>query len=381
MGWRKYLTVASSTALLGVAVVVDGCSSSSGSAGSGGPTDAAAENVIIQHKDSGSSSGSSSSGGGGDDSGEAGVASFDGTTGQKCTKDSDCNAKAGVNVCSIDYDYTVTGVKVQLWPTPICMPKPSSTGNCDPCGGTTCSANHVYGCDSADLDPTTSPGLCLPLNSTAPVADQGACIPRCELALDGSAPVGCAGIDTCVAYTYLLQTNGTIQGIGFCQGSCQTNGDCSALGTNFVCQTDIGFCTQAAAPVARTLAIGAACTGGSAATSDSTLGHCNCEYDTQKTGDPGYCTSSCVIGGTACPDGYICDGFFPEGPLNFGNDASEPSITKQNVGAVGTCIAPCTLADGGTTSDAGTAVEGGTSACPTNSSCLDETFAGPDCLP
>ncbi|MGH7294142.1 MAG: hypothetical protein ACRELB_04385, partial [Polyangiaceae bacterium] len=270
MGWKKYATVMSSTVLVGTVFVFNGCSSSSngGSGGSGGPSDAASENVIVQHKDSGGSS----SGAVGDDGGEAGSgATFDGTTGQTCTKDADCNAKAGINVCSIDYNFTITAEKVWLWPTPLCLPKlPSgggaTAGNCDPCGGQACSPNALWGCDSADLDPTTSPGICLPNSNTNPVANEGLCLPRCTVPTDGSAPTGCPGKDTCVAYTWLLQTNGSVTGIGFCQGSCQQDSDCSALGTNVICQQDIGFCTQATAQKVRSKTIGTACTGGQATT-------------------------------------------------------------------------------------------------------------------
>jgi hypothetical protein len=372
--WKKCLGLAMSAAFVGVVAVSNGCSSSSAGATGGG--DAGDSGVVVK-KDSGSSS---SSGGGGDDSGggEAGPA-FDGTSGKSCTTDADCDTGAGINKCSIDYEGTVTSLKVEFWPSPICLPALPTTaggGNCDPCGisaGGTCAGGEIFGCDSdpATLDPTTSPGLCLPNNSTAPVANQGTCIPRCQMALDGSAPTGVTKPNTCVPYTFLEPQTGPIIGIGFIQGTCQADADCKGLGTGWICQVDIGFCTQATAQKVRSKTIGTGCASGTAATSDSTTGACNCIGS--NVTNVGYCSSACVIGGNACPNGYICDGFYPYGPLVFG-DASTPAIAMQNVGAAGTCIQPCTTVDAGTTADGGPA-------CPTNSTCLQETLEGPDCLP
>jgi hypothetical protein len=290
-------------------------------------------------------------------------------------QDSDCDGGAGINKCSSDYGYQITGLKVTLWPSPICLVPPTAP-NCDPCGisaGGTCGDGAIWGCDSdpTTLDPTTSPGLCLPNDSTNPAANMGVCIPRCELPTDGSKPTGVTAPNTCVAYTWLQPQTGPVVGIGFVQGTCQTNTDCSGLGTGWICQQDIGFCTQATAEKTRTKAIGAACTSGSATTSDSTTGACNC-FGSSTTNE-GYCTSACVVGGTACPSGYVCDGFYPTGPLVFG-DASTPALTMQNTGAGGTCIQQCTPSDAGAATDAG-------STCVNGTQCLTETLEGPDCLP
>jgi hypothetical protein len=370
-----------SAALVGVVAVSNGCSSSSAGAGGGG--DAGDSGPVVK-KDSGGSSSGSSSGSGDDSGGEAGVG-FDGTSGKACKSDTDCNGVAGVNKCSTDFKYTITGLGVSLWPSPICLVPPTAP-NCDPCGisaGGACGDGEIWGCDSdpTTLDPTTSPGLCLPNDPTTPAANQGVCIPRCELPLDGSKATGVTAPNTCVAYTWLEQSTGTIIGLGFIQGSCQADADCTGLGTGWVCQVDIGFCTQAAAQKTRTKTIGEACTSGSATTTDSTTGACNCISSGSATNMgtasatiyAGFCSSACVVGGTACPDSYVCDGFYPSGPLVFG-DASTPALTMQNTGVVGTCIQPCTNPDAGTTADAG-------GQCPPNSSCLSETLEGPDCLP
>jgi hypothetical protein len=264
-------------------------------------------------------------------------------------------------------------VKVAFWPAPICLPPLPTTaggGSCDPCGisaGGVCGDGNVWGCDSdpTTLDPTTSPGLCLPNNAATPAANQGICIPRCGLPVDGSTPTGVTKPNTCVPYTWLQPKTGPLVGIGFIQGTCQTNADCTGLGAGWICQVDIGFCTQATAQKPRTKAIGTACTSGTAATSDSTTGACNCIGNS--TTNAGYCSSACVVGGTACPSGYVCDAFYPHGPLVIG-DASAPALTMQNPGAAGTCIEPCTSVD----------AAGG---CPSNSTCQLQTLEGPDCLP
>jgi hypothetical protein len=372
----KKLGLALSAALLGLMAVADnGCSSGSGGNSSGSGNDGGTD-VMVIHKGEGgvpeataSSSGGGSSGGG-SGGGEGGTASFDGTTGMPCMNDTMCNGGANINVCSIDYEFTVTGIKVELWPTPVCLPKipTGGGGNCDPCGGGTCSPNAIFGCDSANLDPTTSPGLCLPNNAMNPQAGQGICIPRCSVPLDGSKPTGCAApFDTCVPFTWVLTQSGAIQGIGFCQGSCQKNSDCAGLGSSFICQTDIGFCAQETAQAQRSKAVGTACTN-----MDSTGGACDCEYNTMTNN--GYCTASCVVGGTPCPNGYICDAFYPSGPLDFGMDVTAPPLTSQNMSVVGTCIQPCKSLDGGTAAD-------GAPQCPPSSTCQAITLAGPDCLP
>jgi hypothetical protein len=383
--WNKWLGVAMSTALVGAVAASNGCSSSSAGASPGdGGSDTG---VVVSHHDGGSSSGTDSGSGDGG-SGEAGVG-FDGTSGKACKTDTDCYGGAGINLCSNNskLGYEVTDLVVTLWPSPICLVAPptvSGTGNCDPCGesaGGTCGDNAIWGCDSdpTTLDVLTSPGLCLPLTNP-PTANQGICIPACQLPLDGSKPTGATAPNTCDFYTVVEPQTGPIVGIGFVQGSCQADADCSGLGSGWICQLDIGFCTQATAQKTRTKTAGTPCTAGTAKTTDSETGACNCfSGNNPNTGSStasvyaGYCTSACVIGGTACPTGYVCDGLYPSGPLDFG-DAAAPALSMQNTGAAGTCLQVCTNADGGTSSDGG-------AQCPTNSTCLAETLEGPDCLP
>jgi hypothetical protein len=231
------------------------------------------------------------------------------------------------------------------------VPAPTgSNGNCDPCGtavGGSCDAGALYGCDSSNLDLSTSPGLCVAYDPQFPAADQGTCLPKCQIPADGSAATGCVGNDTCVSYAWVSQANGSLLGVGFCSGSCQGDSDCLLLGSGWGCQIDIGFCTQA--KVARTKAIGQGC-----GLLDSSSGACNCAVD-PSTGI-GYCTSACVIGGVACADGYVCNAFYPVGPPDAGTSAT------QNPGLSGSCYAPCS------------------GACPSNSIC-QQTSVGQECIP
>jgi hypothetical protein len=297
---------------------------------------------------------------------------FDGTTGKPCTVNADCLGTGpgapGINICSNTLAYMFTRVTFQIYPTPVCeMPPPASIGgNCDPCGGAPCDGN-LHFCDGPD-EPS-SPGLCLPSNFANPTLGQGICVPYCTLPLDGSPGSGCAGKNRCVPYTWVLSPPagggpGVVTGYGFCQGACEIDSDCSALGAGWLCQADIGFCTRT--KVARTKAPGTACLAGNSPTSDNTTGACYCV--SSATTNVGYCSASCVVGGAPCASGYVCDGFEPSGPLLFG-DAGAGMLTMQNAGVVGTCLHTCTQPDAGDP------------ACPANSTCQAATLAGPDCIP
>jgi hypothetical protein len=381
---RKWFGVTLASALLGVvAVSSNGCSSSSSNTNPGS-TDAATESGPVRHPDSG---GLAETGAGDDGSApEAGTTVVDGTTGKKCATNADCKGTdpnaPGTNICSNTIGYTFTKVSFQIFPTPVCEIAPvQGGGNCDPCGGLTsgCDGN-LHFCDGPDAP--TSPGMCLPNNFANPMPGQGTCYPFCTLPADGSAPVGCAGNNRCVPFTWVLSTPvdggaGTVTGYGFCQGACEKDADCTGLGAGWVCQTDIGFCTKA--KVARTKTPGTGCTAGTATTSDNATGACYCIANS--TTNLGYCSDSCIVGGLPCgsgsdagANGYVCDSFIPSGPLTFGDAGTSPALTKQNTGLAGTCLNPCTAPDAGVGTDGGTQ-------CPTNSMCQAGTLAGPDCLP
>jgi hypothetical protein len=344
---------------------------SSGSSSGGG---------VVRHPDSGAVVDTGA--GTGDDSSSTGDTGggtgFDGTTGKPCMTSSDCvgtGANApGTNICSNTLQYTFTKVSFQLFPTPVCEIAPvQNAGNCDPCGGATPCDQNLHFCDGPD-DPS-SPGMCLPNSFSNPQINDGTCVPYCTLPMDGSKPVGCQGHNRCVPYTWVLTTGAdggqSVTGYGFCQGACEVDADCTDLGTGWVCQTDIGFCTQT--KVSRTKMPGEGCTGGTATTSDNATGACYCVSN--NTTNLGYCSNSCIVDGTvACAAGYTCDSFAPSGPLTFGDAGMAPALTKQNTGAAGTCFATCTVPD------AGVGIDGGAQ-CPTNSTCTGDTLAGPDCLP
>jgi hypothetical protein len=306
---------------------------------------------------SGSGAGSTSGGASGSSGGtDAGVRTYDGTTGKACTVDADCASPGGpgVNKCGSDFPETFDGVNIQRWATPVCViPLAAGVGNCDPAPPSDPEGQDPHFCDGPD--DISSPGLCVPLNLSAPVSGQGHCLPLCTYATDGTAPTGCVGHNACSSgtYVYNTQTHGPL-GIGYCLAACQTKADCSALGSAYECQTDLGNCTLAV--VARTKNIGDACTA-----ADNTSGACNCFA----FGESPFCSSNCVVGGNACPDGWVCDSGEPKVvPLEEGNFP----ITKQTPGAAGGCYPPCTAG-------------GSPTQCPGDSTCTSGDVAGPVCQP
>jgi hypothetical protein len=317
-----------------------------------------------------------------DDGGGNVVGTDDGTTGIPCTSDSACQNPSGpgVNVCSSDYGgsiLTVANVASALFATPVCMLPitTSASGNCDP--GT--DPGTVHFCDGPDAP--SSPGLCVPNDFSAPMTNQGICYPLCTFTSDGSAATGCNGHNACLPVTYVLDSaTNTALGIGYCASACQQDSDCSALGVTYSCETDTGYCTQT--PLKRTKAQGAACsTGGSS--NDLSTGACLCSAGASNAG---YCSSVCVIGGTACPEAWVCDSGEPT-TLSFGVGEPSFSLTKQNSGLLGICSPSCSLAGGGV--EAGTSVEAGAgseagaalvSVCPGTSTCATGTVVGPDCV-
>ena len=318
------------------------CESTGGRAADGG--------VAIRTADGGIAFGpGDSSTVGVDEAGAVGPA-VDGTTGKACSTDANCHAGANVNRCSSDYPVTLANVSVQLWSTPVCiLPIPATTGNCDPAPPSDPTGQRAHFCDGPDSP--QSPGVCVPNTPGAPAGQQGLCYPKCTFAADGSPPTGCAGSNRC-AFLATTSTGGVVSGVGFCQSTCQADADCSALGSGYVCQTDVGGCTQS--PVNRSVAPGIACTAANAACTCVSAGNA-----------AGYCSTPCVVGGTACPNGWVCD---TGEPSTAAPDSGVSPFTQQNTGMAGVCLAACTAADAAVT-------------CPSNSTCASASVAGPDCQP
>jgi hypothetical protein len=361
MSYKKTFRVIPAVCVIGPLAAA--CGSSSGSPGDGGLFHHEASGAIVDD-------------GGADGGADAGPIA-DGTTGKACTTNADCTGDGGfgINKCSnMLGTNAVGGTNVQLWPTPICL-IPPAIGNCDPAPASDPMGMVIHYCDGPDLP--TSPGICLPGTPAAPAHNQGVCLPQCNFALDGSQPMGCAGKNTCVGGVgYGLDMAGNPVGVGFCQGTCEKDADCSALGTGWQCQVDEGFCTQKL--VTRTKQLGQAC-----AARDETTGACHCIANTKT--NVGFCSSSCVVGSTPCPNGWICD---TQTPATLTLSGAPIPITAQNAGMVGTCFPPCSAAqvDGGTGAvDAGGGEGGATgdagAACPPNSTCQAVTVVGPDCFP
>jgi hypothetical protein len=329
-----------------------------------------------------------------------------GTTGQACASNSDCTSADG-DQCSVNYPSIAAGVSGSALPRPVCMQSPLQD-NCDPTSASDPSGALPHFCDGPD-DPS-SPGICLADNPSDPVAGEGTCFPKCAFSLDGGAASGCTSPDTCTFWAFGPVGN-TIAGFGFCQGTCQTNGDCSTsqLGASAVCQTDVGVCTTQ--PVTRTLSLGEACT-----YDDYQSGACNCDLDPGTL--TGFCTTACVVGGAACPSGWVCDANLPS--LIQTGATTAISITVQNPGLAGLCMPVCPAsevvegapvavdagaddaetasgdgeapaldaataaadasspppADAGSSPDAGSTFQ-----CPAGSTCGTGTVVGPECIP
>jgi hypothetical protein len=254
------------------------------------------------------------------------------------------------NVCSNTLTQNVAGVAAQLWPVPVCVPPPAAGGNCDPAPrASDPDGLKVHYCDG--LDDPSSPGVCVPFNPRNPQPGRGSCYPVCRFGTDGSVAAGCAVGDTCAFLGYtLVQTDAGMvaQGVGYCQGTCQADADCAPLGAGYVCQSDVGYCTLH--PVARTKSLGDACTA-----ADSDAGLCDCF--TGASGK-GYCSTRCIVGGAACPAGWVCDTGEPNAATFVGLAASFP-VARPTLGMVGTCAPACALpvdaGVDGSSSDAGDA--------------------------
>jgi hypothetical protein len=290
-----------------------------------------------------------------------------GTSGRACTTNTDCagagGAVVGINVCSNSSTVvqTVTGVKAQLWPTPVCIVPPSLVGNCDPAPlATDPDGLKVHFCDGPD-DPS-SPGVCVPLDPSNPRTGLGVCYPKCHFQTNATPAAGCVGVDTCAFLGYTLGPAGdagddaavpvdgglVLRGVGYCQGSCQSDGDCAALGSGYGCQLDLGYCTLN--KVFRSKQLGAACT-----TNDSDAGVCNCF--TGASGN-GFCSSRCVVGGNACPAGWVCDTGEPA-TVQFTGLGPTTSVVGPTPGMVGMCAPACSPDLDGGRPDASTAVDAG----------------------
>jgi hypothetical protein len=329
-------------------VVVIGCSSSSG----GSASDGGADGPIFRRLSDAAT----------DDGG--GATGFDGTSGKPCTTDADCKGRdggPGFNACSND----AVGLNPGFEATPVCIETP-------PGSGTDCDPTTTLFCDGPDAP--SSPGMCLALTNP-PAPNQGLCVPKCTFAVDGSPPVGCVGKDKCSPIVFNLDTHNNVIGVGFCHSFCETDADCSGAGTGLACQTDTGDCVPAQNKVTRTKHLGDVCTV-SATTGTTTA--CNCATGASTAG---YCTTACLVGGTPCPNGWVCDNGTPSVLMFQGSPTLIP-VTMQNPSTVGNCFAPCGTADGGTVppAEAGAPVDGG-AACPGTTTCQSMTVAGLECLP
>ncbi len=220
-------------------------------------------------------------------------------------------------------------------------------------------------CDGPATDPT-SPGICL-ATTTPAQPGKGICLPQCKFAVDGGAPTGCMGKDVCNATGAVASASGVVVGVGYCFGGCTVDSDCP---TGSQCQVDEGTCLATLYERAKTL--GQGCT-----SADSTPSNHACFCDYNAATNRGYCTQSCIVGGAACPSGYVCGTGETTELAGLAEDGGTvPGFTIQNTGMAGLCRAACA---GSTDADGGFADSGG--ACPPNSMCSTVDTVGPVCAP
>ena len=314
--------------------------------------------------------GSGGASGGGMTSGGA-MSSFDGTTGKACTSDADCAGPngPGANRCSNGSTYTVDALVAEGWATPVCVVPYKSPGNCDPAPPTDPMGTTVHWCDGPDV--ASSPGICIPNDPNKPSSGQGICFPKCTFATDGTAAQGCVGHNACSPYDFVLDTTtNTVLGFGSCQSGCQTDADCANLGAGYGCQTDIGFCIKGSPVPPPTGQFGDACSNVDDAGVSLREPNCNkcnfgfCDGCAAGPGGSGFCSSVCVTGGAACPNGWTCDVGEPS-VMDFNQGTTQVLIKAQGAGLLGTCFPPCA---------------GGLS-CPAGSICKTNTPAGANCEP
>lgn len=348
--------IVASSALAGVvAVASPGCSSSAGGAAVDAgeqTTDAGSDAPMVIHRTEAGAVADSGGGSAADGSGvaDATITAYDGTVGQACQSNADCQpvGGVGVNTCS-----SATFANA-LYPTAICVLRTCNAGT----------DGNLHFCDGPDN--ANSPGVCLN------TANGGICLPKCVAGADGSAPVGCQGKDTCSLLATAVNASNQAVAIGFCFGGCTADGDCPAGNK---CQKDQGLCLTTVTPP--TKPIGTVCTSADNG-STTTPAACNCIINQAAMATQGFCSQSCIVGSAAaaCPAGYLCDSQEPTQVTNPTTGAVIAGFATQNVGISGLCFptaASCTADAGGGSGEAG--------ACPANTRCVTTGTAGPDCQP
>ena len=222
-----------------------------------------------------------------------------GTTGQACSKSTDCDVlRNGVQKCTAD-----TFAPDTIYPTPVCI-------------GTTCplpDPSKVTYCDG-------TAGFCLASGTS------NICLPACVFGDSTAPPTGCIGHDVCNFYAYTA----TPTGFGYCFGGCTTDGDCASG----ICQTETGLCLKAT--VTYSLTIGTACTQADAG-SATAAAKCDCLYATSS--GKGYCSQFCTMGGASCPSGFTCDASLPKvDPVS-----KTPLFSSAPTGLAGSCLKNCAV--------------------------------------
>lgn len=222
--------------------------------------------------------------------------------GATCASDDDCSPR-GASVCAthpIESTPNAPTFELSL-PDPVCI----MTSCTIPSGAPLCANGE---------------GFCYQSYPGAPTD----CLPLCTYRESAGASL-CPGADSC-QIRYVDGSTSELVGYGICYFGCQSDADCKQ-GTH--CQREYGGCI--ATPLAFAGSPGEPCT----IADDGVL--CNCLY-TDRTG-AGYCTSSCVTGGSSssCPAGFVCDVELPSASATGTKSFLEPPPP----GLRGYCLKTC----------------------------------------
>ena len=251
--------------------------------------------------------------------------------GQACTAD---GAGFGACQCAVDSGITPDAASDATTPIPHTTGKPCSTdavctGPGEKCSNDSFGSDTILpspvcvstGCVPGAMDCNAGTGACAPDYAKGVAVCSGACTFD---ATSGAAATGCTGKDLCRYVGYTKSAQKVVSGVGACLAGCTSNGACTGGNT---CQPETGECVASFATM--TKSVGSACTVGDPA--------CLCAPPNK--GTVSFCTSFCVVGGSACTAGFSCDPGLPATEL-VTNDVL---FTKTPTGMAGLCVKNCTI--------------------------------------
>ncbi len=225
-----------------------------------------------------------------------------GVTGKVCTTDKDCTG----GVCSSGYFDRGT-----LNPTAYCMMEQ-------------CDITDPTAVESCDQDR----GICMGIANRP--AGKGLCFAGCQFNQAGISEIGrCPGKNDCQPIGYALDEQNKPLGVGICYGGCGSDADCTS---GDKCQVERRLCVRTLETFSK--ANGEACT-----EADDKAGKCDCLLASKgPNAGKGYCSTTCLTGGTACPAGFLCSS---ASPSSDSSSPPKPLFTAEIPGIGGRCLKPC----------------------------------------